>query len=360
MNEVSLADVATSCAASVNVPGFVDRLELGQSRHAIIILIDGLGFRLLADHAAFAPFLGARTERSMIQSVFPSTTVSALASLGTGVLPGTHGMVGSAFLLPETGAVLSPLQWGNVPHPTAVQPEPTVFEIASEHGIRVTTVAPVAYEFSGLTRAALRGAEYRPAEDAATRISIVSEELRRSERAITYVYWPELDRIGHGSGVGSGDWRSALSRADALAEAIAGTLGPDDIAVITADHGMVNIDQRISIEAEPELNAGIAHIAGEPRMRHLYTLHDADKVAARWRARLGDTVAVYTRDQLIDEHLLGDVDPDLEERIGDVVAIARGTLGLSSLMDPTVSGLIGQHGAMTAEEREIPAIVVRG
>ncbi len=36
--------------------------------------------------------------------------------------------MGAAFEYPETGELLSPLQWGAHPPPVAVQPEPTVFE----------------------------------------------------------------------------------------------------------------------------------------------------------------------------------------------------------------------------------------
>lgn len=363
MSALSLADVGSSCAASLGVPTFQDRLGLGEARHAVVVLIDGLGFRLLAQYPQAAPFLSAQcavAAHPMIQAVFPSTTVSALSSFGTGLLPGAHGMVGSSFMLPETDTVLAPLQWGNVPHPLAVQPERTIFEAAATHGIRVTTVAPAKYEHSGLTRAALRGAQYRAAEDAATRLAYVGEELRRDERAFSYVYWPEVDRIGHGSGVGSAKWCEAVGRADALVASIAKVLGPDDVVVVTADHGMVNIDQRIAIEAEPTLMAGVIAIAGEPRMRHVYTSEPASIVAERWRDLLGSSATVMTREEVVSEQLMGPVDDALVERIGDVVAIASGRVGLSSLSDPTVSSLIGQHGAQSPEEREIPAIILRG
>ena len=359
MSAPTLADVATSCAAALGIRGFTDRLAIGEARHAVIVLVDGLGARLIADHAPPGTLLG-EIASPPIRAVFPTTTVAALASLGTGLQPGTHGMVGGSFLLPDEGTVLAPLHWGASPHPLAVQPEPTVFEAAAAAGVQVASIAPGAYESSGLTRAVLRGGAYRPAEDIPSRIGLLADELRGDARALTYVYWPELDRIGHGSGVGSREWRAALERVDTLLRGIAELLGPDDVAVITADHGMVNIDERIANEADRALRAGVRIVAGEPRLRHLYTDESGATVAGRWRERLGAAVTVWTRDELVETGLLGPVDPALADRIGDVVVMAEGTLGLASVTDTTVSGLIGQHGALTPDEQEIPALILRG
>lgn len=357
-----LADVLASAAASLGLGGASDRLGLGEQRHVVVLLVDGLGARLLAAHAADAPFLAPRVAHQTIPTVFPSTTVSALASLGTGLLPGAHGMVGSTFLLPETGQVLAPLQWGDDPHPLAVLPQTTVFERAARAGISVAAVGPSAYERSGLTRSALRGAAYRSADDVAARIRMVREACSVGERSLTYAYWPELDRIGHGSGVRSEAWRSALRRADDLARSIAEAMPPESLLVVTADHGMVDVTERIAIEGDPALRAGIAVIAGEPRVRHVYVEGGpaaAQAVHMRWRERLAGKATVLSREEVADRGLLGPLDGDLADRVGDLVAIAHGEVVLASVTDPTVSGLVGQHGALSEEEMLVPAIVVR-
>lgn len=357
----SLADVSTSAAAALGVAGFADRLGIGSCRQVVLVLIDGLGWDALTAHAARAPRLAALAGGA-ISAVFPTTTPVGLGSLGTGMLPGAHGLVGAAFEYPETGDVLSPLHWGADPLPVAVQPEPTVFERVAQAGVTMTSVSPAAYRDSGLTRAVLRGAEYAPAEDVGERVRAVAAVLAAPGSSFTYVYWPELDRVGHEFGVGSAQWCAALDRVDALVGRLADGLPPGASMVVTADHGMVDcpLDRRIEIEAEPRLMAGIRRIAGEPRARHLYTRAGAAAdVAAAWRAILGDRALVLARDELVAAGYFGDVDPALVDRIGDVMAVPCDDWMLASRVDATVSRLLGQHGGLTQAEVRIPALIQR-
>ncbi|MFM8155016.1 MAG: alkaline phosphatase family protein [Actinomycetes bacterium] len=357
-----LADVPASAAASLGIPGYVDSLDLGEARHVVMVLVDGLGWNSLQQHRELAPCLTSSLHESTeISTVFPSTTPAGLGTLGTALLPGAHGLVGASFWLPESEEILTPLHWNEGVTPLAVQPERTIFESAAMHGVEVTTVAPGAYADSGLTRAVLRGGSYQAADSMAARIEHTHRLVRSSTRSLTYVYWPDLDRIGHGSGVGSGRWNDGLAQVDRLIEQIAESLPSGALAVVTADHGMVNCDDRISIDDDPILREGVERIAGEPRMRHVYVREGAAAEAtAAWRDRLAGKVDVRTREELIDSGLLGDVEFDFADRIGDLVAISRGTTSLTSSFDRRVSALIGQHGAMTDEEMRIPAIVMRG
>lgn len=357
----TLADVGASAAAAVGTPGFTDVLDVGPCRQVVVCLIDGIGWRALQDHRELAPHMTALSG-GPINAVFPTTTPVGLASLGTGLLPGMHGLVGAAFRYPETDDLLIPLHWGRDPVPVAVQPETTVFERVSEAGITMTTVSPAAYRESGLTRAVLRGAGYAGAEDVDERILAVRAILRRDRPSYTYVYWPELDRIGHEFGVASREWRAALVRVDDLIGRLVDELVPGSTLVVTADHGMVDCppETRVAVEDDPRLMRGVMRIAGEPRARHVYVEEGAaTDVQSAWRSVLGDRADVLTRLELVDSGLLGPVDAALADRIGDVMAIARpGTL-LASRFDSTVSQLLGQHGGLSPDEVLIPALVER-
>lgn len=341
------------------MPGFTDTLGLGEAAHVVICLVDGLGLRLLQRHADLAPAL-AGLSGPALTAPFPTTTPVGLGTLGTGLLPGAHGLVGASFLLPETGSVLQPLHWGSDPSPLAVQPEPTVFERVARAGVRTLAAAPAAYQGSGLTRAALRGLDYRGCETVGERVAVVADITAAATPSLTYVYWAELDRTGHEFGVASAPWRAALARADALVGGLVESLGPGAVLVVTADHGMVDASLRIPVD-EGRLREGVEEVAGEPRARHVYAVPGAEAdVLAAWRETLGDHAAVLSRDDVVASGLLGDVDPLLADRLGDVIAIATGGACLTTRADALVSSLIGQHGALTDDERAIPALIAAG
>ncbi len=359
---LTLADVGSSAAAALGVDGFEDRLQIGTCRQVVVCLVDGLGWQALQSQPALAPHLGA-LGGGPIAAAFPTTTPVGLGALGTGLLAGEHGLVGASFEYPESGEVLSPLHWGRHPTPVAVQPEPTVFERVARSSVRMTTLAPAAYEHSGLTGAVLRGSRYVGSEDVDERVTALSAILRHDEPSYTYVYWAELDRVGHESGVSSEAWRAALSRVDVLVGRLVECLVPGASLVVTADHGMVDCpaESRIALDDDPRLRRGVRRWAGEPRARHIYAEHGAAAdVLATWREVLRDRADVLSRAQVVEQGLMGPVDPELSDRIGDVVAIARDQTMLSSDTDATVSRLLGQHGGLSSAEVLIPALVHRG
>ncbi|MGI9196574.1 MAG: alkaline phosphatase family protein [Candidatus Nanopelagicales bacterium] len=361
----SLSAVLPSAAAALGVPGYADALSVAEAcggvRRLVVLLVDGLGWRQLQDHPDLAPVLAGSPGRALSTS-FPSTTPVGLGTLGTGMPPGMHGMVGATFMLPETEGVLHPLSWGDDPHPSAVQPERTVLEIAAAAGVDVQCIGPRAFAATGLTRAVLRGGAYRGADSVGERVAALAEI--GDGPSLTYAYWGDLDKCGHVHGVDSPAWRSELAHVDWMVEAMTAAMPRDSALLITADHGMVDCPDasRVDLDADPALRFGVGRIAGEPRMRHVYARRGAgEEVVATWAEVLGDRAWVLSREGAVDMGLLGDVEPDYAERVGDVLAIARDRTALvSAQVDSVVSSLRGQHGSLSREEMEIPFIVVPG
>ena len=360
----SLAAVLPSAAASLGVPGYWDILGFGDGfRHAIVVLIDGLGRRSLIDHAEQAAFVNSAGVRG-IDAAVPTTTPTGLGTLGTGTPPGTHGLVGASFMVEGHHGLLHPLQWQDVPVPRAVQPEPTMLERLAQRGVQVTTIGPRAYEKSGLTQAALRGGSYRGADGVGERLGELLHAGSSRGPALTYLYWPDLDRTGHGHGVDSDHWRSELAHVDYLVERIAATCTADDLLIVTADHGMVDVevDHRIDIDARPRLRHHVLNIGGEPRCRFVYTRpgHEED-VAHEWRDELSEYAWVLTRTEAVDAGYFARTDSTIAHRIGDVIAWAKDSWSLSSAsIDAKVSRLRGQHGSLTPAELEVPLIAMVG
>jgi Type I phosphodiesterase / nucleotide pyrophosphatase len=361
----TLGELMPSIGAHLGVSGFTEgAFRLPQSARYVVVLIDGLGWNLLRRAACEAPYLASLLGGAQpITSAVPSTTVTSLASLGTGLPPGQHGLVGYTSRVPATGEILNALTWESDPSPAAYQSKPTFFERATETGIAVTTVALTRFRGTGLTEAALRGAVFVPyADDSAEelKIALIAEASLRGDRSVVYAYERELDHCGHVHGCSSATWLEHLARIDVMCERLRAALPPQVTLIITADHGMIDIpvNQRIVAEDDPALMAGLSALAGEGRFRQLYVDQELPRrVADRWRARLGELAWVRTRDEAIDEGWFAATDDQLRDRWGHVLVALRADWAIMTRAFPREFTLIGMHGSLTPAEMFVPLIV---
>jgi hypothetical protein len=360
--ESSLADLTPAIGAHLGVPGYRDDpLRLPAAQRYVVVLIDGLGFHLVRRAVREAPYLASLLgDAAPITAGVPSTTVTSVTSLGTGLTPGQHGMVGYTSRVPGSGEILNALTWDSDLDPRAYQPKTTFFERACEDGVAVSSVAIERFRGSGLTEAALRGADFvafqhEHQED--RRIELIAAAAQRGSRSLVYAYERELDHCGHALGCESPQWLLHLSRIDAMCERLRDAL-PDDVRlVITGDHGMVDVPKsgQILAEAEPDLMAGVSALAGEGRFRQVYVDRDQpSRVAERWQDRLGEMAWVRTRDEAIDEGWFGVVDDRLRERYGHVLVAMRDRYAVMTAQFPRELELVGMHGSLTPAEMVVP------
>jgi hypothetical protein len=360
----ALADLSSSLLASLDpeAPSAQNVLGLPPARRACLLIVDGLGWELLRDHPAAAPFLSelARNSRP-ITAGFPSTTVTSLGSICTGRPPGQHGILGYQVAIPGENRLLNGLRWDASVDPLTWQPLPTVYQRATAAGIAAVHVAQGSFRGTGLTVATMRGADFRPANSMGALAAQGATALRENDRAFVTVYHGDLDGAGHVFGVASDAWYNQLAHVDKLAEQLAGALPSGTMMYVTADHGMVDIsaDDKFDVDAHPELRSGLALLGGEPRARHLYARRGAAAdLLATWREVLGDRAWVLPRDEAISEGWFGPVDAAMTSRIGDVVAAPGGSLALvATQAEPRESRLIGMHGSLTPAEQLVPALM---
>jgi hypothetical protein len=294
-----------------------------------------------------------------VQTSFPSTTATSLATLTTGELPGVHGMLGYTVQVPRSGGrLLNALKWDERVDPENWQPVETLFQRAAKVGISATHVAAKRYENSGFTRAVFRGAEYKGANVVADLVSETKQALQKTP-SFVYLYVNDLDNAGHSDGVGSDKWIAALSAIDQMVSQLMKEVPKGTRIWVTSDHGMINVEEKIIIGQDNPLLTGVSVIAGEPRARHLYL--DNDSVQARidaaslWQQYLQEKALVLTREQAISSDLFGaQLSADAVDRMGEVIAIARGGL---VLLDPERAdkegAMVGHHGSDSDIESQV-------
>lgn len=360
--EGSLADLASSLLAALGVRGEANPLRLPRAQRVCLLVVDGLGWELLRDHPAAAPFLSelARAGRPLTAG-FPATTVTSLASLGTGRPPGQHGLLGYQVAVPGRGMLLNGLRWNKEVDPVAWQPKRTVYERAVAAGAGAFRVAATRLEKTGLSAAAMRGNGYRPADSLGGLVGQAAAALRETERGLVTVYHADLDGTGHAFGCRSDAWHYHLGHVDKLAEQLAAAVPEQTAVYVTADHGMVDVgpEDRIDVDTVPGMREGVAQLGGEPRARHVYAVPGAaGDVLAAWREILGERAWVVSREEAIAAGWFGPVDAGLAERIGDVVAAPAGSWAVvATAAEPLESSLIGMHGSLTAAEQFVPLLL---
>src|SRR5690606_6495081 len=110
-----LPDYGGGCIANV-VPALLEWDEAPawmpapavDADQVVLLVLDGLGWEQLEDHAHLAPTLAGMVG-GPITSVVPTTTATALTSITTGLPPGEHGVVG--YRMAVDGEVLNVLRW---------------------------------------------------------------------------------------------------------------------------------------------------------------------------------------------------------------------------------------------------------
>ena len=361
--ERSLGDVVPAIAAALghSLGEPPSRLTLPDAPSYVLFLIDGLGAELLRRYAYMAPFLSELLEDQTPGTAgVPSTTATSLTSLGTGLTPGAHGLVGFTSRIPGTDRLLNALFWAKDVDPVEWQPHPTAFSRLMANGVTTTVINKRDFRSSGLTLAAHRGADYVGADRVGERIAAVLAASRTGP-SLTYVYDSDLDWTGHRFGVASTPWLQQLSMVDAEAEQMREALPAHVRLLVVADHGMVDSppESRIDVDDRRELRDGVWLLGGEARFRHVYCDRGADDdVAATWREVLGARADVLTRDEALRRGWFGAVSPSVLPRIGDVVVACRGDAAVVSTVDfPYENTLIGLHGSLTPAEMLIPILV---
>jgi hypothetical protein len=192
----------------------------------LVISIDGL--RPDALQLADTPNLDWLIARGAItwqaQTILPSVTLPAHASMLSGSTPQVHGVNWNDYA-PERGYIQVPTLF-SVTHDAGLTTAMFVGKVKLEHLARPGTVDTYAYVTGGDAQVAGRAADY----------------LREVSPDVLFVHLPDVDTIGHMHGWLSSPQLDFVTQADAAVGTLLDTLealGQLDstLIVVTADHG---------------------------------------------------------------------------------------------------------------------------
>lgn len=363
------------------------RDQFGQVEHVVLVLLDALGYLQLQEMLALEPegAFGRLASNGLLlpmTSICPSTTATALVTLGTGVSPATHGMLGYELWLREYGVLVEMLgvkpiyaqgttqllDWGFVPE--TFVPTPGVGTMLSAQGVR--TSAHVAQQFvaSALTRACYRGFE-RVIGHAGLRSlwDNVGEDLRQAagRRSFHYVYWGGIDKAIHSYGADTDDWRAAYGDVSAIFGAwlygwLQGGALPNTLVAICADHGFVSTPSEAAFASEGSAfnDLMLVPCSGESRLTYLHTLDGVSSATqAALEGALGQDYVVVEAQRALAAGLFGPgpVYSETPMRLGHYIALARGQHYIDRLN--RAAWMRGRHGGLAPQEMLVPWLAAR-
>jgi hypothetical protein len=377
---------APDLAAAPLVPEIISFFGEGTARRVILVLVDALGMRhfrsWLDAHPGSA--WGRMMERGLfapITSVSPSTTSAALTTLWSGRSPAEHGVVGYELWLKEYGMVAnmirhSPMSFdsslsspGSLSmagfDPERMLPWPTLGSHLASYGIKSYAFQHTAIARSGLSRMFFKDVDIRPFLSASDLWINLRGLLEKDpdERLFAWVYWSEVDSLGHVYGLET-EHASAefniLSRTfdDLFYSRLSERACRDTLVILAADHGQVETpyNPHYDLAQHPNLLRRLhIHPTGENRLFYLHprpgqTEAVVEYIGRTWPRQFRLVDSGYA----LEAGLFGPgkPHPGLSDRVGDLLGAARQQAYL--WWAPKENHLRGRHGGLSADEMLVP------
>jgi hypothetical protein len=252
---------------------------------------------------------------------------------------------------------------------TKLLPVPNIFDLIANAGGEAVIVGHREYQRSPLTQVQSGDTAYRGHRTLAEFAYLLrSEAERRSDRKrFIFGYWAGLDILAHSWGPGHPVCALELTLIETIlqrevVEPLSRSSG--DIAIIvTADHGQASVPETDALALYRVISAtgGLRRQQTGERRSVGLEVSSAEQRAAI-AAQVGGSGVLIEFDDAVANGLFGPppLHPELQERLGDVLLLARGTT--SYMFRPARDGAtpsLGAHGSLTADEMLVPLLVWR-
>jgi len=335
------------------------------NKNVALIIIDGLGQRVLETHLSKNSFLRKHTVQT-ITSVFPSTTTNATTTLITATPPAAHGWFGWAMDFKEISKTV--VLFKNCDYYTGdplAEDDFTRKRLPFKHffshprdEVDVCMFMPSSINMKN------EGEECHYFSDLNDLINKLNWICKEEGTKFLYGYYSELDSVMHEFGADSRSTKEVLEQLDAQLKKLASN-NPDSLFVITADHGHIDIKGFVDIYKDEEVMQLLdANLSLEPRAA-------AFRVKSGMKEKFKQAFSKYSADfnlietsDLIEKGIFGKFDNSAhKEFLGDFIAVGTETNKMMVFADDkryykSKSPYKGHHTGLTEAEMVVPLIIV--
>ena len=318
--------------------------DLHEAETINFILADGLGYENLKSTDSY---LNKNVTKS-INTTFPSSTNVALSSISFMKNPIEHGLIGYYMYDKSQYGLINALNWNednkNLLLSDHFQKQNSIWKIFKEKKIYASNFQPRNLVGTPLSDCLYELSSTIPYDDEQNLLELLSESTILENR-FNFIYYPLIDVAAHVFGVNSEEWQIEIAKFEKLAYEISNISNKKTKTVISADHGLANIDA----ERRHHLNYGEdLQIYGD--QRSVYINGSQESVLETFSEVPGVLLEQHELSYLLGDptnEFLQSIYPDFCFLVEDKNIIYPKHLSAK---------LKGYHGGLSKEELKIPII----
>lgn len=398
----SLAELPHTVLSIFGIPQTREKLHIELPSHhlngienVVVLFVDGLGYKHFLQAAQQFPLfkrLSQKGEVFPLTTVYPSTTAAALTTMHTGLTPQEHGLPEWVVYFEELNQAIFTLPFmpldAEEPNSLLFQggkPEmlyegTTLYETLTLAGVKPFVFLSEEYAQGAYTRASQRGAAIVPCRphDVDFMRKLKEKLQEKTGPAYYFVYWPEIDTVGHLYSPESKEYRSEISLFSHLflmefLEKVDKEVAEQTLLILTSDHGQVpiqpdritylNKNTKIMRSLQEGKSGDVIPPTGSPRDVFLFVKpSEVQKTMEELSKLINGNGEVISTQEAMSRGLfgIGRVSERFQRRIGNVHIMPE--LGSEVWYEHKPGerfSLLGSHGGLSAEEMIIPLAISR-
>lgn len=341
----------------------------------IFILVDAFGWKFykgVREDSKFIKEIRKRGIEEKITSQFPSTTTAHVTSVVTGKDVSTHGFFEWFTYDPKIDEIFTPFLF-DYEGKEEVLPKGNFFKALKENGISSTIITPSYINNSYYSRELFKDGKVKGYDSVEEMFNILLESLKKDKgKNFYYIYYPEIDSIGHEYGMSSYKAHFAINNFIKALDAFYNNILDEGVNkgtfILSADHGQMEIKYKIYLnELIPNIeeymikdsNGKSIIPVGYNRDMFLYIKKEFEAyVYQLLKEKFKDKGEIYLVKDLINKGIFKNPSETFLSRVGNIVIIPYDGYGVWWHEKGKYEiSLKGSHGGLTKDEMEIPLLI---
>jgi predicted AlkP superfamily pyrophosphatase or phosphodiesterase len=347
-------------------------IQIPNSDKYILLVVDGMGYNLL-NRILPESFL-IRHVNSVMNTIYPTSTGTVLTSIVTGMTPDKHSINGWFSYDENNNESFMTIPFVNrfEPNiPLKSKFDDIFFERSVYEKLPLKTNIVVKEEFTNsvYSKWISGGKDVLGYKNLSHAFEILKEIVQNDENSFTYCYFGEFDKTCHLHGTNSAEAKLFLEELDKCVEKFYESSKGECTTIITADHGLIDIEEKnsqIILSEDSICSFFYAPPGGEARFTSFYVKDTyLNEFQVEFNIKFGDKAKLLSIDEAEKLNLFGlnGLNTIARKRFGNFVAIWNEGYAFQYSKTPlnhlNESNLtIGVHGGLTKDEMEVPLVIL--